>query len=241
MQTLERLTNRSATEPALIWQDLACLPTIEAATAKIAAAYDFSRHPYFLWMQADSTDRSEFLRSQMPFCFAVESFPQALAAVLARMPILETRISLADNVSEEHGHGDPMRSHKQTFRQYLRALGATEAELETPCSIPVLAFNQSVLTYCLSQPGESGAAMLGMIEHLYVGISSAIAATLFKRNWVAPGSQSHYAVHEQLDTQHAKALLKLAEPAWQETRTRLQIAQGLVLGAHYFWSLYRDL
>jgi 3-methyladenine DNA glycosylase Tag len=42
--------------------------------------------------------------------------------------------------------------------------------------------------------------MLGMIEHLYVGISSAIARTLHQRGWTATGSQSHYAFHEKLDT-----------------------------------------
>ena len=241
MKTLERSMINRVTQPELVWQELTRLPTVEAAARQVAEAYDFRCHPYLVWMQADTTDRREFLHSQTPFCFAVESFSQALAAVLARMPLLEARMSLAENVAEEHGHGEYLRSHKQTFRQYLLALGATEAILETPCPIAILAFNQSILTYCLSQSGESGAALLGMIEYLYIGISSAIAATLEQRNWVATGSQSHYAVHEQLDTQHARELLNLAEPAWQETRTRLQVAQGLVLGGHYFWSLYRDL
>jgi pyrroloquinoline-quinone synthase len=91
------------------------------------------------------------------------------------------------------------------------------------------------------QTGESGAAILGMIEHLYVGISSAIARTLYQRSWTAAGSQSHYAFHEKLDTEHARDLLSLAEAGWDDLRTRRQILQGLMLGAHYFWSLYRDL
>ncbi|MFB2919710.1 iron-containing redox enzyme family protein [Aerosakkonema funiforme] len=227
--------------PSLIWEDLIAIPTLEAAALQVATVYDFHRHPYIIWMQSNSTSRDAFRRSQLPFRFAVESFSQALAAVLARTPLLEARLPLAENVAEEHGHGECLRSHKYTFRQYLCALGATATELEIPCSTNVLAFNQSILTYCLTQPGEAGAAMLGIIEYLYVGISGSIAHTVCDRAWTTPGSQSHYAVHEKLDTEHARDLLILAEPAWHESRSRVLVAQGLVLGAHYFWSLYRDL
>lgn len=235
--------------PTLTADDLASLSTLDAAVAVIAEVYDFCQHPYLLWMQAETTSCEAFRYSQVPFRFAVESFSQALAAVLARIPLLEARMLLAENVAEEHGHGNHLRSHKYTFRDYLCALGATETDLQTPCSTPVLAFNQSILTYCLTQSGEAGAALLGVIEYLYVGISATIARTIHTRGWVKPGSQSHYAVHEILDTEHAKDLLMLARPAWNAPRdvkhplwgNRTHIAQSLLLGAHYFWSLYRDL
>jgi pyrroloquinoline-quinone synthase len=221
--------------------ELVNLPTLEAAVNRVAAVYDFRHHPYLIWMQADTTSRQEFRRSQLPFRFAVESFSQALAAILARIPLLEARLPLFENIAEEHGGGSILRSHKYTFRQYLQALGATTTEFDTPCTTPVLAFNQSILGYCLTQPPEAGAAMLGTIEHLYIDISRAIAYTIHHRGWAAAGSQSHYATHEKLDAEHARDLLILAANAWDESRSRAQVAQGLVLGAHYFWSLYDDL
>jgi len=217
------------------------LPSLDHAVRQVATSYDFHRHPYLCWMQQDSTSRKAFCQSQIPFRFAVESFSQALAAVLARMPILEERLPLVNNVAEEHGHGDHLRSHKFTFRQYLQALGASADDLTSPSTIPVMAFNQSILTYGLTQPAEAGAALLGMIEYLYVDISGAIAQTLYQRQWTAPGSQSHYAVHEKLDVEHARELLTLAELGWHESRSRAQVAQGLLLGAYYFWRLYGDL
>lgn len=217
------------------------LPSLDHALHTVAKVYDFRHHPYLKWMQHPSTSRQEFCQSQIPFRFAVESFSQALAAVLARIPLLEARLPLAENVAEEHGHGDRLRSHKFTFNQYLRALGATDTDLNSPCPVPVLAFNQSILTYSLTQPGEAGGALLGVIEYLYVEISGAIARTIDQRHWTAPGSQFHYTTHEILDVDHARELLALAEPGWEESRSRLQVAQGLLLGAHYFWSLYRDL
>jgi pyrroloquinoline-quinone synthase len=192
-------------------------------------------------MNNSTTNRDAFRHSQLPFRFAVESFSQALAAVLARLQFLEARLPLFANIAEEHGYGNALRSHKYTFREYLQALGASEVEFNAPCTTSVLAFNQSILTYCLTQSPEAGAAMLCIIEYLYVGISTNIANTLQQRVWTVPGSQSHYTTHEKLDTEHARDLMNVATPAWDATVSRSQVAQALVLGAYYFWSLYDDL
>ncbi|MEM9215442.1 MAG: iron-containing redox enzyme family protein [Cyanobacteria bacterium P01_F01_bin.150] len=226
---------------ALTVDDLIQLPSLDDAVQRVATLYDFKHHPYLDWMQQQTTRREDFCQSQIPFRFAAESFAQALAAVLARMPILEERLPLADNVAEEHGDGDRHRSHKSTFCQYLKALGASAEDLTAPCPVTVLAFNQSILTYALTQSAESGSALLGIIEYLYVDISAAIAHTLQQRQWTAPGSQSHYADHETLDVEHAKELLTLAAPGWNSAYARPHIAQGLLLGAYYFWSLYDAL
>jgi pyrroloquinoline-quinone synthase len=234
-------THKTLTNPQLVWEDVAHIPTFSGAINRVAEVFDFCRHPYILWMQASSTNRESFRRSQLPFRYAVECFSQPLSAVLARIVFLEQRLPIFQNVAEEHGNGITSRSHKFTFIEYLQALGANYDELDAPCSIPVLAFNQSILNYCLSQPPEVGAAMLGIIEHLYVEISGTIAKTIERRHWVLPGSQSHYASHEKLDTEHARDLLVLAAPVWDELRSRRQVSQALVLGAHYFWSLYNGL
>ncbi|MDX2217186.1 MAG: iron-containing redox enzyme family protein [Oculatellaceae cyanobacterium bins.114] len=217
------------------------LSSFDAAIHAVADHYAFEQHPYLLWMQASNTTRDAFRYSQIPFRFAVESFSQALAAVLARVPQLDDRLALAENVAEEHGHGDRWKSHKYTFRQYLLALGASPEELTNPCPIGVLSFNQSILNFCLTQSGEAGAAALGVIEHLYVPISAAIARTVHQRSWTAPGSQSHYTVHEVLDVEHARDLLAIASPRWECKHSRPLVAQGLLLGSHYFWTLYNDL
>jgi pyrroloquinoline-quinone synthase len=232
---------RGPTEPALIMDRLLGAPTLDAAVAQVSAEYDFERHPYLLWMQAPDTTRDAFRATQVPFRFAVESFAQALAAVLARIPALEDRLAIADNVAEEHGRGSAIHSHKATFLQYLRALGLQDGELHVPCPVGVRAFGHALLAFCLAQGAEPGAAATGIIEHLYVGISADIAATVRDRAWCPPGSQRHYDVHEVLDEVHAQDLLEVARPAWHERSGRRQVALGLALGAHWFWALYRDL
>jgi pyrroloquinoline-quinone synthase len=174
------------------------------------------------------------------FRFAVEGWSQALSAVLARVPWLEKRRALAANIADEHGEALE-RSHKASFERYLRALGATAAELRAPCPIAVRAFHHATRNFCLVMPFEAGAAALGIIEQLYIGISRTIGRLLAERRWAAPDSQDHYALHEELDVEHARELLDLAAPGWADPRSRREIALGLLLGAHHFWQLYLDL
>ncbi|HEY2744575.1 MAG TPA: iron-containing redox enzyme family protein [Polyangia bacterium] len=235
---------RNSAEPAapsLSWRELDGCDSLDGAVRAIVAAYDFSRHPYFVWMAAPRTNVAEFRKSQLPFRFAVESFSQSLAAVLARIPRLEARLAVADNVAEEHGRGNQLASHKRTFIQYLRALGATTSDLGSDCPVTVSAFNHALLDYCLAQPHPSGAALLGIIEQLYVWISGAIAETVAARGWAAHGTQRHYEVHRSLDADHAEQLFAIARSTWREPSARAQTAQALLLGAHWFWQLYRDL
>lgn len=227
--------------PGIVWADVATCPTLDAALEVIGRAYDFAAHPYFDWMRAPATTRDAFRASQVPFRFAVEAFSQALAGVLAHIPRLEDRMAIAENIAEEHGHGEPPHSHKYTYLEYLTALGATPEELERPCPIWVTAFNHDLRNLSLAQPYEHGAAALGVIEHLYVGVSGQIARAVHARGWVAPGSQRHYAIHEVLDVSHARELLDVARPAWDTPRTRSSVALGLLLGAFHFWRLYDDL
>ncbi len=241
MQVLKPAQITSSKTTELSWTELIESQTLEIAVMQVATTYNFCQHPYFIWMDDSTTKRDDFLRTQLPFRFAVESFSQALAAVLARIPNLDARLSIFANIAEEHGYGNTLRSHKFTFREYLQALGANQVDLNTPCSTSVMAFNQSILSYCLTQSPEAGAAMLGIIEYLYVEISAKIARVLNERCWTLPGSQSHYKNHEKLDTEHARDLFNIAKPAWEETKSRSQIAQSLVLGAYYFWRIYDDL
>ena len=220
---------------------LAELPSFADAVAAVDAAYPFAAHPYLAWTLDPATDREVFRASQVPFRFAVEGFSRALAATLARIPVLEDRLPLWRNIAEEHGHGSPGSSHKRTFLDYLRALGATPAELAAPAHAGVLAFEQAMLSWCLTRGAEAGAAALGAVEHAYVPVSAGIGRAIHARGWVEVGSQRHYEAHEELDVVHARDLFALATPGWLEPRTRSEVALGLALGAHWFWTLYLDM
>ena len=67
-----------------------------------------------------------------------------------------TATDRARELAEEHGHGNELQSHKATFLQYLRALGATD--LVEPCPAAVHAFNQALVSFCLQKDAPAGAA-----------------------------------------------------------------------------------
>ncbi len=225
---------------SLTVEDVAAHRSFDEAVAHVESVYDFRRHPYFAWAHAAPTTRAAFRASQVPFRFAVEGWAQALAAVLAKVTRVELRRGLVKNLADEQGAG-PERSHSASFRRYLGALGASDAELEAGCPIAVRAFTEQTHGYCATAPYEAGAATLGIIEHVYIDVSASIGRLVLDRGWVAAGSQDHYEVHEELDVEHARDLLDLARPAWSEGRGRREVALGLALGAHAFWQLYLDL
>jgi pyrroloquinoline-quinone synthase len=226
--------------PTLYWDQVAEIELLDAAVHTVARAYNFRRHPYFLWVRHPDTSRVSFRCSQVRFRFAVEGWSQALSAVLARVPWLENRRGLARNIADEHGE-EFERSHKASFQRFLAALGTTPAELRTPCPVAVRAFQQATTNFCLVMPYEAGAAALGIVEQLYIGISTDIVRLLAERGWAEPGSQDHYALHEELDVTHARDLLELAGHGWGDRRSRREVALGLLLGAHHFWQLYLDI
>lgn len=220
--------------------EVARAESFDRAVERVAAAHDFRRHPYLRWAWEASTTRDAFRRTQLPFRFAVGGWSQALAAVLARAPRPELCRGIVRNIADEHGETVD-GSHAASFRRYLTALGATDDELGSPCPIAVRAFQQGTTNFCLVRPFEAGAALLGIVEHVYVDISAEIVRLLDERGWVEPGSQDHYDVHEELDVTHARDLLDLARPAWSSPRGRDEVALGLSLGAHLFRRLYLDL
>src|SRR5262245_54910250 len=101
--------------PAPTLEALQAAPGLDDALAMVEAHYDFSRHPYFLWLAG--VGRDEFRRTQVPFRFVVEEFSRSLAAVLAHLTDPDHRRAVAENVAEEHGHGNELTSHKATFLQ----------------------------------------------------------------------------------------------------------------------------
>ncbi|WP_372367035.1 iron-containing redox enzyme family protein [Candidatus Uabimicrobium sp. HlEnr_7] len=214
------------------------IDSLEDSYLYVAQQYNFKKHPYFLWMHEESACES-FLQSQLSFRYAVESFSCALAACLSKISHLERRIHLAENVQEEHGGGDLRKAHKHTFLEFLRALGAREEQLLLPCNLGVQAFNESIRNFCLANSGACGAALLGMIEYLYIDISAQIAQKISTSKWVLPNSQSHYAAHEVIDVEHARELFEICVDDWDKSSK--DIASAMALGGYYFWNLYLSM
>ncbi|MCA9658381.1 MAG: iron-containing redox enzyme family protein [Myxococcales bacterium] len=213
---------------------------IEAAD-QITRVYDFDVHPYFVWMRDPATTLEAFRASQQPYRYYVEHFSRPLAAVLARIGPAATRIATVfDNVCEEHGRGDVRASHIATFDGYLRALGVPASALSEPCPPAIAGAYEAFLNLALVSEPEVGAASLGFVEYSHIGIAEMLARNMHERFWGDLQAQEHYRFHAEIDMEHASDLFAVCEPAWQAGRRQATI-RGLLLGAHYWWSLFRDM
>lgn len=200
-------------------------------------------NPYLRALSDGSFARGDFVETQVQFLHAVVYFSRPMAVLAARLPRAEQRLSLLENVKDEHGAGDLTGSHERTFLTLLSRLGVGTADIERRAQWPeVRAFNSTLLGVCAHDDLPTALAMLGVIEDLFSGISARIGRAIVERGWLREEELTHYPAHEVLDIGHAEGFYGLVEPlALQEPRAAYQVRQGLELGAYIFLRLYEDL
>lgn len=71
-----------------------------------------------------------FKKSQINFYSAVCYFPRPLFMLCARIDSYSKRLSILENIFDEHGNGDVKKSHGETYKQYLINLG-TEKDMKS--------------------------------------------------------------------------------------------------------------
>lgn len=212
---------------------------LQALKARVAPL----ESPYLRSLADGSFEREDFVETQLQFLHAVVYFPRPMAVLAARLPRPEQRLSLLENVRDEHGAGDLAGSHESTFLTLLARLGASKAEIDRRAQWPeVRAFNSTLLGVCAHDDLPTALAMLGVIEDLFSGISARIGRSIVERGWLRAEELTHYPTHEVLDLSHAEGFYRLIEPLVSaDPRAAYQVHQGLELGAHIFLRLYEDL
>jgi hypothetical protein len=198
---------------------------------------------YFVALEDETMSRDDFIETQIQFLFAVVFFSRPMAVLAGRLPRPELRMSLLENVHDEHGEGNLSLSHERTFLQLLERLGVTPDDIDRRSLWPeVRAFNTTLGGVCMADDGYTGLAALGIIEDLFSGISARIGKAILAREWLRPGQLVHYAAHEVLDVTHADGFYKVIEgPYAAHPRHAYQVTQGLELGAYVFLRMYEDL
>jgi len=201
--------------------------------------------PYLtaLYAGEEALSRDDFRETQIQFLFAVVFFSRPMTALAGRMPRPELRLSLLENVADEHGDGDLSLCHERTFLLLLSRLGVEPAMIEQRALWPeVRAFNTALTGLCTLDDLYTAVAALGMIEDLFSGISAALGRAIVSRGFLPPDQLIHYRAHETLDVAHADGFYRLLDsPYASEPRHAYQIQQGLELGAYLLLRLYQDL
>ena len=183
-----------------------------------------------------------FRLSQEQFYFAVAFFSRPMAGLVARLPDYESRVSILQNVVEEHGDFRLAASHASTFGAFLQSLGSDVQSVRDSRPAPAIhAFNSALFSACVLEEIEIGIGCLGIIESAFAELSVRIGNSVVARGWVGRENLVHYALHAELDKRHADEFFALLEPRWDVPEKRELIERGLALGAHIFDRLYREL
>ncbi len=200
-------------------------------------------NPYFKALEDGSMSREDFLETQVQFLFAVVFFSRPMAVLAGRLPRPELRLSLLENVHDEHGEGNLSLSHERTFLALLSRFGASPDDVDRRALWPeVRAFNTLLGGLCLADDCYTGIAALGVIEDLFAGISARIGRGIITRRWLTREDLVHYTTHEVLDVSHAEGFYRVVEaPFAAHPRHAYQVTQGLELGAYAFLRMYEDL
>jgi pyrroloquinoline quinone (PQQ) biosynthesis protein C len=209
----------------------------------LKARCEVEHNPYFSALADGSFERADFVETQVQFLFAVVFFSRPMAVLAGRLPRPEQRLSLLENVHDEHGEGNLSLSHERTFLTLLARLGETPASIERRALWPeVRAFNTALGGLCMGDDCYTGLAALGVIEDLFSGISARLGRAIVARGWLRPDELAHYTTHEALDVSHADGFYKVIEgPYAAHPRHAYQVTQGLELGAYTFLRMYEDL
>lgn len=199
-------------------------------------------HKYFSSLMNGSMSLELFKYSQLNFYSAVCYFSRPMFLLCSKMDSYTDRLTLLENIMDEHGNGDISNTHGETFKKYLLNLGINDRKISEKISHPAVANFYSIIEKTINDSKiETAIAMLGIIEDRYAEISSSIALSTVKNGWLNTSQLVHYKNHQELDIYHAELFYKLVRNKWKEEESRLNIKKGLKEGNKVILDIYLDL
>lgn len=198
-----------------------------------------AEHPYFRMLCSGKMSKEQFLKSQIEFAPLVQFFNRPMAQVIANIPDAVLRIALVDNLWEEHGKGVPEKVHGKTIMTLIDRLGgdASKVDQNNP-SANVRIFNEALRGASAFESYRFAAAMFGGIERTFVDVSSLICQAIVDNDWLPAERITHYALHKEIDIQHAEDFLMVVNRDWDHSEHQRVIKEGVQFGSYLFANVY---
>ena len=149
-----------------------------------------------------NSTQDEFVKSQIPFYHAVNNFPRALCYLGYLIKDSNIRLSIIENLYEEHGQGKSENFHINTYHKYLLSISNGYKLLDNPW------ITEWINSWFSSSDAFHTALRLSAIEYLYAPISASISNHIDSLHIYS--QQAHYKKHAILDWEHGKELLNVA-------------------------------
>jgi hypothetical protein len=210
----------------------------------ICQRYSVTANDYFIALVRGEFNKQDFVETQVQFESAVTHFVNPMRALSMNISGAQLRAGVVSNIADELGNGDEKQSHRMTFIDFLNRLDKNAIRtLEAREVWPEVAkFNALLDDACSGAQILRGAAVMGIIEQMFATISGVIARDVVAQEWLTEGEMVHYALHEELDHQHAEDFFLLLDAGWQNGGAeKAAIIAGFEEGAAGFFALYDGL
>lgn len=199
--------------------------------------------PYFNKLCSGEMSKGEFLNGQIEFAPLVHAFSRSLALVIANIPDALNRISLVENLWEEHGRGIKANVHGQTMLALIDRLGGMSSEIDiNKPSINARIFNEALRSVSSFEDYRFSASVFASIERTFVDVSTMTYKSIVDCGWLEKSRIIHYELHRELDVQHSEEFLLVVNKDWEDNEaSRALIEGGIRFGSRLFANFYVGL
>jgi pyrroloquinoline quinone (PQQ) biosynthesis protein C len=156
-------------------------------------------------------------RFTIQYWYYCQYFPRLMAAAAANVPDDQTRDSLVRNLWEEHGKGDPTRSHRVLFLKFAAALNV-ESELDQQAPYPSTeAFVQGMFNLCQSSHFLEAVGALSVGGEFYTSEQYGLILNGLERySFLSAPSLEFWRVHISMDVGHYEEMA-ISLSRWTES------------------------
>ncbi|WP_026671697.1 TenA family transcriptional regulator [Alkalihalobacterium bogoriense] len=214
---------------------------VKEKTTQIFQEAVVEEHPLFTVIQANELSEQQVKEVALQLYHVVLAFPRFLAASISNIPHFSDRMSLVENLFEEHGRMNKHHVHSETYKQFLKGMAVTDEEIKkSRPTVGVIAYNRAILDLCLHYDWKEGVAALGVIEEIVARVSPLVAMMAKTRYRNNQAELAHFLEHETLDVEHANEIYEVVAGFYKEESEEV-INQGFELGMYYHMKLYDDV
>jgi pyrroloquinoline-quinone synthase len=170
----------------------------------------FEERPFLIAFAEGQIPKGNLARFAPSYCYQVDNFKRAVAAVYAAAEPRDVRELMLENLEEEHGEGDPMRDHTQLVARFGRALGA---EIPDPFDVEPITESKAWVERLVKLCRE---------EHFVVGLAAlsygieartrtmAFLGTIYRDKYgLSTDDLEFFFMHLEADEEHAGRAIEL--------------------------------
>ena len=184
-------------------------------------------HPVIMRIKRGELTRNQLRIFAIQYGIYCSYFPRFLCACAANIPDDQTRMSLIENLWEEHGSGKISGSHRVLFEKFCLSLGVTPLELKNARPLPsTQIYVEYVLNMCQDSSFIKSLGALGPGTEFFTSKEyDLIYRGLQKVEGLTEDDLEFWSVHITLDDHHYEDMMASIVP-WLNNETNVALLKA---------------